>query len=103
MKIAHTGLTGSSPAEAGKTQETQRLNRTSQSRTGSGREAGAHDRVEVSSLAGLMAHTLTSSAVAHSTRVAKLNNQYHGGTYQVNSMAVSRALVDESLAVGKTP
>lgn len=103
MKIAQGGLTGSSPAEAGKAQETQQLDRASQSRTGPGREAGTHDRVEVSSLAGLVARTMTSSAAAHSTRVAELNNQYHGGTYQVDSMAVSRALVDESLAAGMTP
>jgi anti-sigma28 factor (negative regulator of flagellin synthesis) len=99
MKIYDRSLTGAGTAEAGKTQESQKTDRTSSGRTdGSGGAGG--DRVELSGALGRISQALASFGASRSARVQELSAQYRSGNYQADSAATSRSMISEALAAG---
>jgi anti-sigma28 factor (negative regulator of flagellin synthesis) len=97
MRVNDHNQTGAS-AEAGRAQETQRLDRGGKSRSAASGSGG--DRIELSS-------TLTSvsraTAAHHSERSAKVRElaaAYQSGAYRPDAAATSRAMVSEALASG---
>jgi flagellar biosynthesis anti-sigma factor FlgM len=77
----------------GKTQETEAAQQSGRSRQPkSGGSVGA-DSADISSTAGV----LQSDASARASKVEELTDAVQSGSYQVDSAAVSRRMVDETL------
>ena len=60
------------------------------------------DRVELSSFTGRISQTLAADSASRAQRVAQLKNAVQSGTYKADAQAVSRALVDQAIAAGKS-
>jgi anti-sigma28 factor (negative regulator of flagellin synthesis) len=92
-------LTGTSAAETGRAQETQKIDRGGHgqaSRTGG---AGS-DSVQLSGALGKLSQTLSSFHQDRANRVQALAAQYQSGNYRPDSAATSRGMVSEALAAG---
>jgi anti-sigma28 factor (negative regulator of flagellin synthesis) len=100
IRIQNDGLAGAAASETSRTQDTAQIGNGT-GRPGSRFDASG-DRVEISSLSGQIADASTSSQVAQANRVSKLAAMYQSGRYQVDSMAVSRAIVSQALQAGGT-
>lgn len=99
MRIYDTNLTGTSAAETGRAQETQKTGRSGQSQ--SSRTSGASsDHIELSGALGRLSQTLSSFQQDRSSRVQALASQYQSGNYKADSHATSRAMVSETLSAG---
>jgi hypothetical protein len=99
MRVYDTNLTGTAAAEAGRSQETKRIDRGSQggaSRIGS----TGSDHVEFSGALGRLSQTLSDFQHSRASRVQALAGQYQTGNYRPDSAATSRAMVSEALAIG---
>jgi flagellar biosynthesis anti-sigma factor FlgM len=59
------------------------------------------DSVQISGIAGQVSKTLAAGSSNRSQRVSELTQAVRSGTYQVDGAAVSRAMVDQALAMGK--
>jgi hypothetical protein len=97
MRIYDTNLTGTSAAETGRSQETQKIDRGSQgaaSKTG----GASSDHVELSGGLGRLSQTLSSFHQDRASRVQSLAALYQSGNYRPDSMATSRAMVSEALS-----
>jgi anti-sigma28 factor (negative regulator of flagellin synthesis) len=93
MRVYDTNLTGTSAAETGRAQETQKIDRGGHgqaSRTGG---AGS-DSVQLSGALGKLSHQ------DRANRVQALAAQYQSGNYRPDSAATSRGMVSEALAAG---
>jgi len=91
IQIYNDGLAGAGASEAARTQE---LSHTAAGgRPGSGVAEGAEDQVQISSLSS----TLTAQGSERAARVAQLAAAYQSGQYSVNSVEVSRAIVNHAL------
>ena len=101
MKVYDTNLAGASAAEAGRAQESQKVNRngSAQGSSSSGAVSGA-DRVELSGALSRLSESLSSFQQSRASRVESLTAQYQSGQYQPDSQAISRAMVSESLSAG---
>jgi anti-sigma28 factor (negative regulator of flagellin synthesis) len=99
MKINDNHIGG---ACAGDTQRIQDIQNTDLPGTGGTGAATARegDRVELSGTLGRLSQALTSFQSGRSARIDSLAVEYQRGTYQVDSPAISRGLVSESLSVG---
>jgi flagellar biosynthesis anti-sigma factor FlgM len=87
------------PAQGERPAEPQPVKSSAQ---GSGEgEAAEKDRVDLSSLTGQISQVLESHANTREDRVQALRVAVQSGTYQVDSQALSRTLVDHALAAGK--
>ena len=64
-------------------------------------KAAETDRVDLSSLTGRISQVLESHANTREERIEALRAAVQAGTYQVDSPALSRTLVDQALAAGK--
>ncbi|HUB77895.1 MAG TPA: flagellar biosynthesis anti-sigma factor FlgM [Bryobacteraceae bacterium] len=94
IQIYNDGLAGAGASEAARTQELSHA--TPAGKPASGAAAGAEDQVQISSLSS----TITSQASDRAARVAQLASVYQTGQYQVNSVEVSRAMVNHALQSG---
>jgi len=82
-----------------RSQETQQTDRAGAGRTSTtGGEGG--DRVEFSGTLGRLSRVLSTFQSDRSTRVEALAAQYQSGSYQPDSMVISRAMISEALGVG---
>ena len=99
MKIYDRSLTGAGTPEAGKTQESQKADRTSSGRADGSAAAGG-DRVELSGALGRLSQALAAFGAGRSANVQELAAQYRSGNYQPDSAATSRSMVSEALAAG---
>ncbi len=99
MRIYDRDLTGAA-AESKRSQEIQRGEG---GKTASGRRASAGDgdRVELSTGLGRLAQTLSSYGAERRGSVEALAALYREGGYQVDSGALSRALIDDALGAGR--
>ena len=98
MKIYDRNPAGASPAEAARSQETQRLQR--EGHPEDGRKPANGDRVEISGLAGSVSRALSVSSADRAARVAALAADVRAGRYTPDSRATSRGMVSEGLAAG---
>lgn len=100
MRIYDVNLTGTSAAESGRAQETQRSDRAGGARTGGTGANGTGDRVELSSTLGSLSQALSADGSARARQVQSLAAQYESGNYRPDSAATSKGLVAEALAMG---
>jgi flagellar biosynthesis anti-sigma factor FlgM len=99
MKIYDSNLSGAAAGGAQRTQETQQTER-----SGSGRKAEltgeGGDRVELSGSLGRLSRVLSSFQSHRADRVQRLAAQYQSGNYQIDSKAISGAMISEALSEG---
>jgi anti-sigma28 factor (negative regulator of flagellin synthesis) len=97
MKIYDVSTTGTSAVETGRTQESQRIG----SESGSGAaKAGqsSRDHVELSSMLNSLSKAIATDGNNRSARVQALTAQYRSGNHEVNSAAVSRAMITDAVS-----
>ncbi len=71
--------------------------------TGAGRVKGAAgDQVELSGFAGKISASLKADASSHADRVRSIAEAVRSGSYKVDSMAVSKALVSQAISGGQS-
>ena len=96
MRIYDTNLTGTSAAETGRSQETQKTERGGQGQ--SSRIGGlGSDHVELSGALGRLSHALVSFQQDRASRVQALAAQYQSGNYRPDAAAISRGMISEAL------
>ena len=98
MRIDDRNLTGNPASQTGKADQAQEVARQAESKPQQARAAAGGDRVELSGLTGGLARALEADASQRQVRVEKLADDYTAGRYQVDSMAVSKAMVAEMRA-----
>jgi flagellar biosynthesis anti-sigma factor FlgM len=59
------------------------------------------DSVEISGIAGQLTKSLHAGSSTRSQRVSELTQAVRSGTYQVDGAAVSHAMVDHAISMGK--
>jgi anti-sigma28 factor (negative regulator of flagellin synthesis) len=94
IRIYNDGLGGTGAAETSRTQEISRA--TTGGTTSVGSASSGEDQVQISSLS----EALGSQGIQRDARVQQLASIYQSGGYQVNSMDVSRAIVNNALQAG---
>lgn len=100
MKIDNRPLAGNQAAESGQTSNLQELKRPGESWPHEARSGSGADRVELSDLTGGLARALSNGASERASRMEQLGREVERGSYQVDSRALSRAIVAEMRAAG---
>ena len=95
MRVNDHNMTGASAAEAGRAQETQRLESGSGSRTAAAKSGG--DRVELSSTSASVSRALTAHRSDRAAKVQELAAEYQSGRYKPDVAATSRGMISEAL------
>ena len=99
MRIHNNELPGAATSGAGRSQDTQRVDREDSTPARGGVGSGG-DRVEFSAGLGQLARAVTTHAAERAAKVESLTAMYQGGSYLPDSAAASRAMVSELLTVG---
>jgi len=94
IQIYNDGLAGTAASETSRAQDVSRA--ATGGSPSSGSTAGGEDQVQISSLSSALA-AQGSQRAAHVQQLAAL---YQSGRYQVNSMDVSKAMVNNALKAG---
>src|SRR5579863_3702936 len=102
MRIEDTNLAGTR-ASTGRTQPSSAPAWAEISPTGGTGRSDSGDRVELSSLTGALARTLTADAQQRADRVASLAGQFQSERYTADAKAASRGLVNETLSASAEP
>ena len=100
MKIYDTNLTGASAAEAGRAQESQKIDRGTHGQVSQTGGAGG-DSVQFSGALGRLSQTLSTFHQDRASHVQALAVQYQSGRYRPDSAATSQAMISEALDAGK--
>ena len=96
MRIYDRDLTGTTSAESGRSQETQKADRdTTAASSQSGSSTG--DRVELSSGLASVSRALAADGNDRTNKVQQLTQQVQSGTYNPSSMAISQSMVAQAL------
>ena len=98
MKVYDSNLTGTSAAQTGRAQETQKVGNEN-ARTGAAK-SGSEDRVEFSSTLSRLSNAMAADGSSRANRVQALAAQYQSGQYRPDSLATSRGMVSEALSAG---
>lgn len=101
MRVNDRILTGTTPAESGRSQETQNLNRGQGTRTGTAPTDKSGDHVELSSTLETLSRAISAFGSERSSRVQSLAARYQSGNYQPDSAATARGMVSEALLAEK--
>jgi anti-sigma28 factor (negative regulator of flagellin synthesis) len=91
IQIYNDGLAGAGASEATRTQDVSRATTGGKPTFGAG--SSGEDQVQISSLSS----TLSADGTQHAARVQELSAIFQSGRYEVNSMDVSRAIVNRAL------
>jgi anti-sigma28 factor (negative regulator of flagellin synthesis) len=97
MTVNDRNLTGTTPAEPGQVQKTQKPNRNQGVRPGTAITGKTGDRVELSSTLGTLSHAMSEFESERADRVQALTGQYRSGSYHPDSAATARSMVSEAL------
>lgn len=99
IRIYTDGLASAAASEASRSEELSRANGPGkQPVAGSSGEGG--DQVQISSLSESIAAGSSQQGVTQANRVRQIAAQYQNGTYQVDSLQLSRALVSNAIRSG---
>jgi hypothetical protein len=98
MKVYDSNLTGTSAAQTGRTQETQKGGNQN-ARTGAVK-SGSEDRVEFSSTLSRLSNAMAADGSSRASHVQALAAQYQSGKYRPDSSATSKGMVSEALSEG---
>ena len=96
MKIYDNNLAGAAAAETHRSQDTQQTDRSSAGKSSAG--GNANDSVELSGTLGRISRALSSYHTDRASRVHALAAEYQNGTYQTDSAATSRGMVEDAMA-----
>jgi len=98
MKVYENNFAGITPAETGRTQETQKPDWSQTDRTGAGNRS--EDHVELSSTLGHLSRAMASYGSSRASHVQALAAEYQSGSYSPDSLATSRGIISEALSAG---
>jgi hypothetical protein len=98
MKIYDNNLTGTSAAQTGRTQETQKAG--NQNGRTAASKSGSEDRVEFSSTLSRLSNAMAADSSSRASHVQALAAQYQSGNYRPDSFATSQGMVSEALSEG---
>ena len=98
MRVNDRNLLDAAGAAAGRTAETQKVDRTEGALTGGATSGG--DRVELSSTLGRLSEAISAQNQERAARVTSLTMDYQNGRYRADDQATGRAIVSEALAAG---
>jgi|HubBroStandDraft_6_1064221.scaffolds.fasta_scaffold3682618_1 hypothetical protein len=96
MKIDNRDLTGTAPAQAGRSQDTQKPAGTAPAPPGT----ASGDRVELSSGLASVSRALAAYSSDHAGKVEQLTTQVQSGSYNPSSLAISQGIVAQALTGG---
>lgn len=97
MRVNDRNLAGATPAETGRAQETENLNRGQAARTGTAAAGKTGDSVQLSSTVESLWRAMSVSGSDRAQRVQTLAAQYQNGSYQPDSAATAHGMVSEAL------
>jgi anti-sigma28 factor (negative regulator of flagellin synthesis) len=97
MRIDDRNLTGATPAETGRAQETGKSNRNQAVRTGTAATGESGDRVELSSTLETLSRAMSAYGSERANRVQALPALYRSGSFNPDSAATARSVVSEAL------
>lgn len=96
IRIYNEGLSGAAASETSRAQELSRISPGGKSNSSAA--AGGEDQIQISSLS----ESLAAEGSQRSARVSALAAAYQSGGYQVDSMDVSRAIVNNAMQASST-
>jgi anti-sigma28 factor (negative regulator of flagellin synthesis) len=91
MRVDERNLSDPVSSPAGRTAESQRVQVATSGSAGPSAAAGDH--VDLSSLAGRIAHTMQTLAHQTSQRVSQLRKDYQAGRYRPDAQQISRTML----------
>jgi anti-sigma28 factor (negative regulator of flagellin synthesis) len=96
MRVSDRNTMGPAASEAGRAQETQKLERAGSAPSGAADSGG--DRVEFSSSLGQLAQAISADGTQRAGRVQALAAAYQTGKYHPDSQATSQGMIAEAIA-----
>ena len=97
MTIHDRNLTGATPAEPGRVQETRKPTRNQGVQEETAVTGKTGDRVELSSTLETLSRAMSAFGSERANRVQALAAQYQSGSYHADSAATARGMVSEAL------
>jgi hypothetical protein len=97
MRIDDRNLNGAAGLQTGRTPDTHAAERAGSTSGSQVSESQSGDRVEISGTAGLISQALGTGSVERAQRIQQLATDYRSGNYQPNSLATSKAIVQDAL------
>ena len=102
MRIADNNNPGSAPTDqTARTTSTQASGSVAKGTTTTPASSAAPAGLQLSRFAGTLSQVMQRDSASRSQRVAQLAAAVKSGTYQVDSAAVSRAIVDHAISTGQ--
>ncbi len=101
MRIDDRQLSDSQAAQAGKANAAQAAGRAQEARSAGPNSWMNPDQVQLSGLLERLGEAIRTADRQRAGRVEQLAGQYAAGSYQVDSRAVSRAIIAETRATGR--
>jgi flagellar biosynthesis anti-sigma factor FlgM len=98
MKIKSTDTPDATRAELNPTRATRQADGPAASNSVTPNSTSSSDSIAISGTNSLVQQALSSGSDTRAARVAELQKQYQSGQYQVDAVAVSRALIATHLA-----
>jgi anti-sigma28 factor (negative regulator of flagellin synthesis) len=98
--IESNNLENVTSAQSGRAGATAQVTSSGRNGTSAAGKDAATDRVELSGFAGRVSQVLATDAGSRAQRVAQLAAAVRSGAYQVDSAAVSRAIVSQAIGSG---
>ena len=99
IRIYTDGLAGAAASEASRNEEVSRAS-TAGKQPVAGASAEGGDQVQISSLSASIAAGSSQQDATQSNRVRQIAVQFQNGTYHVDSLQLSRALVSNAIRSG---
>lgn len=100
MRVDDRNLAQGAAPQAGKTPAAHEVDTGLDARPAGGRGAGGADEVDLSSLVARLSRAISAASMDRTGRIEELANRYAQGRYQVDSLAVGRAILSELRAAG---
>lgn len=97
MRIDDRNLNGAAELQTGRTPDTHAAERPGATSGSLVSETRSGDRVEISGTAGLVSQALVAGSVERAQRIQQLATEYRSGNYQPNSLATSKAIIQDAL------
>ena len=97
MRVDDRNLNGASGLQTGRTPDAHAAERTGSTSGAQISESQSGDRVEISDTAGQVSEALGAGSAGRTLRLQKLAADYRSGNYVVNSLATSRAIIQDAI------
>ena len=97
MRVDDRNLNGAAGLQPGRTSGANGAERTGSNSGSQVSESQSGDRIEISGAAGLVSQALHITSSERAQRIQQLTADYRSGNYQPNSLATSRAIIQDAL------